>query len=155
MFKKFLVLGLSIMFVFALANISTAGCGSCGPKASAQSKADKATHSEHAGVEKTIEGTLVCLGCSLKKSDKANATCSVSGCNDVLKTEDGHYISFLNNTHSADLTSGKKYHNKKVSVTGVYFANANTMDVAKFSVDGKEKSWCGHCSAMDGCAAKM
>ena len=153
MLKKFSVLGLSVLFVFALASIATAGCGSCG--AEKAEKAETSAHAEHAGVEKTVEGTLVCLGCSLKKSDKANATCSTTGCSDVLKTEDGHYISFLNNTHSADLLSGKKYHNKKISVTGVYFANANTIDVSKFSVDGKEKSWCGHCSAMDGCAAKM
>ncbi len=98
-----------------------------------------------------FEGTLVCMGCDLKKSDGARAACTDFGHNHALKTADGKYISLLENKYSADLVKGEKYHNKQMKLHGVYFANANQLDVESFEVDGKKNSWCGHCKGMDAC----
>ncbi len=111
---------------------------------------DKADHSKHAN----FEGTLVCMGCDLSKTEGARSECKVYGHDHALKTADGKYVIFLENKYSADLISGEKYHNKKVKVHGIYFANANQLDIETFEVEGKKKSWCGGCSSMDGCSAK-
>ena len=107
--------------------------------------------------QKTVEaldykGTLVCQGCSLKKADGARSACSEYGHKHALKTEDGAFVNFLENQYSADLLQGEKYHNKKMIVHGRYFAKANVLDVEWFEVEGKKKSWCGHCKSMDSCA---
>ena len=100
------------------------------------------------------QGTLVCLGCSLK-GDGARSACKEYGHTHALKTGDDEYILFLVNQYSADLMAGEKFHNKEVAVHGVYFANANQLDVETYEVDGKKYGWCDHCSAMDGCAFSM
>ncbi|MBN1211294.1 MAG: hypothetical protein JXA92_01845 [candidate division Zixibacteria bacterium] len=102
----------------------------------------------------SVEGTLVCLGCDLKQTEGANAACKVYGHRYALKTRDGQYINFLENQYSEDLVKGEKYHNKEIKVHGIYYANADLLEVESFDVDGKEMTWCGHCSAMDACAAK-
>ena len=99
----------------------------------------------------TFEGTMVCLSCDLKKADGARSNCKAFGHSHALKTKDGKYINLLANQYSADLLNGEKYHNKEVKLSGVYFANGNQLDVESFEIGGKKKSWCGHCSAMDGC----
>ncbi len=105
------------------------------------------------GKQAEFEGTLVCLGCSLKSDDGARAACSTFGHKHALKTAEGKYVNFLENQYSADLMAGKKYHNAEVKVQGVYFANANLLDVETFEVGGKQKGWCGGCKSMDGCSA--
>jgi len=110
----------------------------------------KAMKGEHAD----FSGTLVCMGCSLKKSEGANSACKVYGHKHAILTDDGKYINLLENKFSADLVSGEKYDMKKVSAHGIYHASANQLDVETFSVDGQKKTWCDHCSAMDGCMAK-
>ena len=94
------------------------------------------------------------MGCDLKKAEGANAACSVYGHEHALKKADGSYISLLENDYSKDLIKGEKYHNMDVTLTGVYHKSANVLDVQTFTVDGKKKSWCDHCKAMDGCASK-
>ena len=102
----------------------------------------------------SFDGTLVCLGCDLKKAEGARAACSAFGHKHALKTADGKYISLLENQYSKDLVAGEKYHNQKVSIHGIYHANANQLDVETFTVEGKTKGWCDGCKSMDGCAAK-
>jgi len=106
-----------------------------------------------AGEYKTFEGTLVCQGCDLKKNEGARAACSVYGHKHALKTDDGKHINFLENKFSEDLVNGKKYQNRKMKISGNYYASANLIDVDNFTVDNKKKSWCDHCQAMDGCMA--
>jgi hypothetical protein len=117
-----------------------------------------ATAGEVTGEQKPIkasfEGKLVCAGCDLKEAEGARAACSVYGHHHVLKKADGTYISFLENDYSKDLIAGEKYHNKDISVSGIYYANANLLDVETFTVDDQKKGWCGHCKAMDGCPFK-
>jgi hypothetical protein len=105
------------------------------------------------GKQADFEGTLVCLGCDLKQAEGARAACKAYGHKHALKTDDGKYVNFLENRYSEDLLKGEKYHNQKMKVSGVYYAGAKTLDVKSFQVDGKTKAWCGHCKAMDGCAA--
>lgn len=99
----------------------------------------------------TVEGTLVCKSCSLKKEFGARAACKDNGCQIALQTADGHFVDFLDNKYAQDL-KGQKYAGSQIKVTGTYFANAHTIDVQSFTVDGKTKSWCNKCQAMDGCA---
>lgn len=115
----------------------------------------KHRHGTKANSPKTFEGTLVCLGCSLGKEEGAHSECKVFGHDHALKIGDGKYISFLPNKFSKDLISGEKYHNAQVSVTGTFFAKANTLDVESFKVEGKAKTWCTECSAMDSHGAGM
>ncbi|MDF1544445.1 MAG: hypothetical protein P1R58_05015 [bacterium] len=101
----------------------------------------------------TFEGTMVCMSCDLKKAEGARSDCKAFGHSHALKTKDGKYINLLANQYSADLIKGEKYHDKPVKMSGMYFANANQLDVESFEADGKKKSWCNQCSAMDGCMA--
>ncbi len=101
----------------------------------------------------TVEGTLVCKSCSLKKEFGARAECKLNGCAHALKTADGRFIDFLDNKYAKDL-KGDKYAGKKIKITGTLFAKAHTMDVQKISLDGKVVSWCDNCATMDGCSAK-
>jgi hypothetical protein len=129
--------------LFAWAALAVAG-DQTAPKAT---KLTKAEHGKHA----SFEGTLVCLGCSLKKSDGARAQCSDFGHTHALKTEDGRYVNLLPNRYSAELLNGGELHNKELAVKGVYFAHANQLDVEAYSVEGKKHAWCDHCKRMDGC----
>jgi len=113
-------------------------------------KAQQATKAEQV----TMKGTLVCLGCDLNKAEGARAACPAYGHKHALKTADGKYINFLENQYSADLIKGEKFHNKQIEVHGLYYANANQLDVEDFTVAGKKMSWCGHCKGMDGCMAR-
>ena len=142
MFKKMLLLTLGVFFI---ASMSVSA--DCGEDHGKQIKA------EMKGMKTEVVGTMVCVDCSLK-GEGARAECKVNGCNHAIKTEDGKFISLMKNKYSTDLLSNEAYSKKKVTVAGTYFANANVLDVESFSVDGKKKSWCDHCSAMDGCMAK-
>lgn len=104
--------------------------------------------------QETFDGTLVCLGCDLKKTEGARAACSTFGHTHALKTADGNYINLLENQYSKDLLAGEKYHNQKIKINGIFHATANQFDVESFTVEGKTKSWCDGCKSMDGCAAK-
>ena len=167
--KKLTMLTLALLLTFA---VGAFACGeekttassasaesSCSAKKTAKTasvgeiSAQMAAAEEGAVKHVDVEGQLVCLGCSLKKAEGANAECSTFGHKHALKTADGAYLSLLENKFSADLVKGEKYHNKNVSIHGVYHANANVLDVETFSVDGKAKSWCGGCKSMDGCSA--
>jgi hypothetical protein len=117
----------------------------------ANKKGEEKAEAEHVN----MEGTVVCLGCSLKKGEGARAECGEYGHTHALKTADGHYVSFLPNKYAADLMAGEKFHNKEAKVHGVMFANANQLDVETYEVDGQKYGWCDHCTAMDGCAFSM
>lgn len=140
MFKKVLILATIFAFM-ATSAVLFAGDDT---EAEKTTKVETATPGEYSG-------TLVCLGCSLK-SEGAKAQCSDFGHTHALKTDDGKYLTFLPNKFSSDLLAGEKFHNKAVAVHGVYYANANQLDVETYSVDGKSYGWCDHCTDMDGCA---
>jgi len=105
------------------------------------------------GEQKTLKGTLSCMGCDLKKGSGANAQCKTYGHDHALKLEDGSYISFMENDHSEKLinASDGKWHGKMIEVTGTFFANANVIDVTKFRTAGKAFSFCSGHKHMDEC----
>ncbi|MFQ5499571.1 MAG: hypothetical protein ACE5FH_07855 [Candidatus Zixiibacteriota bacterium] len=105
------------------------------------------------GEHVTFEGSLICLGCSLKKTEGARASCKEFGHRHAIKTADGKYISLLENKYAADLIKGEKYHNKSITAHGVYFASANMLDVESYSVEGKNWMWCKKHKGMDVCPA--
>ena len=109
---------------------------------------------ESGGEHKTFDGKLVCLGCSLKQAAGARANCRLFGHSHAVKLADGKHVILLENEYSKDLLAGEKYHDKDVSVHGIYFASANVIDVETFTADGKKHSWCDGCKAMDQCAMK-
>ena len=140
---------LVVVAAFAFSVLGMANCGSCG-----SGHATEPPHKHEKKVDQeTFTGTLVCLGCDFKKAEGARAACTAYGHKHALKTKDGQYFSFLENDYSVDLIKGEKYHNKKLTVQGVQFAAANLIDVKSFEVEGKTKSWCNHCNAMDGCGS--
>lgn len=107
---------------------------------------------------KTFKGTLSCASCELKKDVGASAQCRTYGHRHTLKTDDGQYISFLENDNSINLIKGGNWHNAKVEVTGTYYGRANLLDVYSFTVEGKSYSWCEGHKKMDTChsgAGKM
>jgi hypothetical protein len=140
MLKKSIVVLALIIFTTSTALIA-------GEKGTATVASGKAEHV-------TLKGTLVCLGCDLKKTEGPHAACSVYGHRHALKTADGKYIAFLDNKFSEDLIKGEKYHNKKIEVDGIYYPEANVLDVETFTVDGKKKGWCNMCKQMDSCPFK-
>src|SRR3989338_8604172 len=64
----------------------------------------------------TIQGTVVCLGCTLKKTEGANAACKIYGHKHGLATEDGDLYSFLENKNSEEVINSDKYAMKEVVV---------------------------------------
>ncbi len=150
--RKLLILTTLLLAFGAVAAI--ADCGGCGSSHGAKAIKTKAKTVSTDGEEMTVTGTLVCMGCTLKK-DGAKSACSDFGCSHALKTPDGKYISLLQNRESATLIKGETLHNKKVTLSGTYFANANIIDVDSFAeVGGKTQSWCEGHKSMDACAAK-
>lgn len=105
------------------------------------------------GKHASFEGKLVCLGCTLKGEEGARAECKNFGHTHALKTEDGKFISFLENKYSKDLFKGEKYSGKDIMVHGVYYAGANQLDVDSYKIDDVTMTWCKTHNAMDGCSS--
>lgn len=104
-----------------------------------------------------ITGTLLCLGCSLKKEEGANAQCSIYGHQTALKIETvvffgsrepdknyrGKIVFFLTNDRSAELLKAK-YHGRKITIVGRMFLKANLVDVRFVKFTPKKKKGHGH-----------
>jgi len=105
------------------------------------------------GKHASFKGKLVCLGCTLKGEEGARAECRNFGHTHALKTEDGKFISFLENKYSEDLFKEGKYSGKNISVQGVYHADANLLDVNSYKIDDVTMTWCEKHSAMDACTS--
>ena len=147
MFKKVLVLAVAVMSISAVTAMA------CGNDASSASAKTSAMINATSPQQVTLKGQLACSSCSLKAKG-AQSACSEFGCTHALKTEDGRFISLMQNKFSKNLLSDKKNHNKPVEITGTFFANANVLDVKSYTLDkGKTISWCDHCKGMDACMA--
>jgi hypothetical protein len=110
------------------------------------------THQAKAeGKHASLEGQLVCLACTIKNEEGARAECRNFGHTHALKTEDGKFISFLENKYSEDLFKGEKYSGKNISVHGIYHADANLLDVESYKIDDETFTWCQTHEAMDRC----
>ncbi len=94
---------------------------------------------EKAAKETTLSGTLVCIGCTLKKEHGAKAQCSVYGHQHGLKTSDGKIYTFLENDQSKDLRAGTSkekddLHGKKVEITGTVLPKTQIIDVTSYKL---------------------
>ena len=96
----------------------------------------------------TLSGKLVCLGCTLAKTEGAAAQCSSYGHRHVLQTADGKFWSFLENDRSEPLIKGGAFHNQQVTVHGRIYPAAQTIEVESFEVGGKKYEWCAKCKSM-------
>ncbi|MFQ5956305.1 MAG: hypothetical protein ACE5KK_00865 [Candidatus Brocadiales bacterium] len=91
----------------------------------------------------TIKGKVVCVGCTLKKTEGANSACSIYGCKHGLLTEDGELYSFLLNKKSEKVVTTGKYAKKDVEITGRVFENAHVIDLDEISVVKKKGGYGG------------
>ena len=98
-----------------------------------------AVSSPRAGDE-TIEGEVICLGCTLKKADGAKAQCSVYGHKNAIKTGDGGILTILENDQSTKLINDHDYAGKKVEIQGRVFPEANVIQVDSFTVPPESKA---------------
>jgi hypothetical protein len=153
MIQKTMIAAVILMFVTGSVAFACSSCG-CSSTAKAETASSAKSETTMKTEDVTFDGKIVCMGCDLKKTRGANADCSQYGCNHALKTSDGKYISLMKNKYSKDLMGSEKYAGKNISVTGAYYADANTVDVKSFKVDGKKMSWCNHCKSMDACMAQ-
>ena len=86
----------------------------------------------------TLKGTLACLGCDLKKAHGAGAQCSVYGHKHALKTSNGKYYTFLENTKSEPLIKGEALHGKTVEVRGTVFPGSQVIEVLSYKQTGQK-----------------
>jgi len=115
--------------------------------------AGKVHNKKMIGVERTIKGELVCLGCDLKESG-ARSDCVTNGHNMRFKSQNGLYLSLLTNKYSKNLLSDKNLLHKPLEITGYHFANAQTLDIISYTIGDNTTSWCTVCSKMDNCSSK-
>ena len=95
-------------------------------------KADK-------GLDKmSISGELVCVGCSLKKLNGANAQCNLFAHHALgLKTADGSYWSIIDNAVGHDVIRGHKLlKGKNATISGWIYPIANMVEFDSVSIDG-------------------
>lgn len=95
-------------------------------------KADK-------GLDKmSIKGELVCVGCSLKKLNGANAQCNLFAHHAIgFKTADGSYWSIIDNAVGHDVIRGHELiEGKNATISGWLYPVANMVEIDAISIDG-------------------
>lgn len=100
-------------------------------------KSTNASYANATGSPASFEGEFVCVGCDKKMTVGSDAACGANGHKYAIKTADGKYISLLDNKQSQELVTSGKYRNKNVKVQGVFYANANELEVKSFELDEK------------------
>lgn len=93
----------------------------------------------------TVSGEFVCVGCSLKKMDGANAQCSLYAQHTIgLRTGDGTLWSILDNAQGHDIARGHGLlDNKKATITGYLYPIAHMIEIESITVDGVDKKEIG------------
>ena len=87
-----------------------------------------------------VEGTNICLGCTLKHEEGASAQCKIYGHRHTLKVENaydengeelnymaGWILHYLENDNSEEFITG--HHNDELKIKGIVYANARTLEV--------------------------
>ncbi len=91
-------------------------------------------------VSVTVEGTNICLGCTLKHEEGASAQCKIYGHRHTLKVEKaydeneeelnymaGWILHYLENDNSEEYITG--HHNDELKIKGKVYTNARTLEV--------------------------
>lgn len=87
----------------------------------------------------TLKGELVCVGCSLKKMDGANAQCNLYAHHAIgFKTGDGLLWSIVDNEKGHDTIRAHKLleKGKKATITGWIYPVAHFIEIADIKVEG-------------------
>jgi len=87
-----------------------------------------------------VEGTNICLGCTLKHEKGASAQCKIYGHRHTLKVENaydengeelnymaGWILHYLENDNSEEYITG--HHNNELKIKGKVYTNARTLEV--------------------------
>lgn len=82
----------------------------------------------------TIQGKVVCFGCTLKKEKGAKAQCSIYGHTNAIRTKDGKIWSILENDKSTELINNHDYAGKDIEIKGRKINEAQTIEVESFKV---------------------
>ncbi|MDH3973702.1 MAG: hypothetical protein OEV42_05430 [Deltaproteobacteria bacterium] len=93
------------------------------------------------GLDKiTLKGTLLCVGCSLKKLDGANAQCSLYSQHGIgFKTADGTIWNIVENAKGHEVIRTHKLIGKKgkeATITGYIYPVANMIEIDDIKVEG-------------------
>lgn len=86
----------------------------------------------------TLTGELVCIGCSLKKLDGANAQCDLYAHHAIgFKAGDGTLWSIVDNAKGHDvIRSHTLLEHKKATITGWIYPLAHYIEIDEINVDG-------------------
>lgn len=91
------------------------------------------------GLDKmTLKGELVCIGCSLKKLDGANAQCNIYAHHAIgFKAADGTLWSIVDNQKGHDIIrSHTLLEHKKATITGWMYPLAHFIEIDEINVKG-------------------
>ena len=94
------------------------------------------------GLDKvTLRGELLCIGCSLKKLDGANAQCDLYAHHAIgFRAGDGTLWSIVDNDKGHDITrSHTLLEKKKATITGWMYPLAHYIEIDEIQVDGVTK----------------
>ncbi len=117
------LLTLTVVFLFAFSSIAFAGGW------------DKAK-----GTDKvTVKGTLLCVGCNLKRMGGANAQCDIYANHAIgFKAEDGIIWNILENAKGHDIVRARRLLEKNVpaTITGWIYPIAHIIEIDSIDVEG-------------------
>lgn len=121
MMKRSLVI--MILLVFGVAQISIAG-----------------GWNKEKGMDKiTVKGTLLCVGCNLKKMNGANAQCDLFAHHAIgFKTEDGTIWNIIENVNGHDIVRAHTLLEKNIpaTITGWIYPVAHAIEIDSIEVEG-------------------
>lgn len=86
----------------------------------------------------TLKGKLVCVGCSLKKLDGANAQCNLFAHHAIgFKSADGTYWSIIDNAIGHDVIRAHELiEGKDATINGWIYPIANMVEIDKIEITG-------------------
>lgn len=91
------------------------------------------------GLDKmTIKGELVCVGCSLKKMNGANAQCNLFAHHAIgFKSADGSYWSIIDNAAGHDIIRAHQLvEGKTAGISGWLYPIANMIEIDSIRIEG-------------------
>jgi hypothetical protein len=95
------------------------------------------------GMDKvSLKGEIVCLGCTLKKMNGANAQCSLYSQHEMgFKSADGTLWSIVDNAKGHDITRAHQLlGHKQATITGWLYPLAHFIEIDNIDVEGVSKA---------------
>ncbi len=91
-----------------------------------------------------IEGTIVCIGCTLEKQDGADAQCTLNSKHaQGLLLDDGTLWTFVDNARGHLAITNAKLRDKVVKILGWKSPKAQYLEVSRYQVKDGDK-WVGY-----------